>query len=122
VKAGTSTYPSGAPLGRSYPAITVAVLDGMQHATYIVDGEVSGDSSLNNAAYTDGSAGWGAIKGRGNGHVVTGGGVASSGQGVDYPPIRPRLGGLLQPQPAGDHRLCLRLPHVRVLHVGMGPE
>lgn len=59
----------------------------MQHATFIANGEFSGDSSANSAAYTYGPSGWGAIKGRINGHVVPGGGVGPSGQGVDFSQI-----------------------------------
>lgn len=82
-KVGASTYPYG-QTGSTYPKFQAAVLTGMRHATYIADGQFSGDSSVNTAAYTDGPAGWGAIKARINGHAVPGGGVESSGQGVGY--------------------------------------
>ena len=59
----------------------------MSHATYIADGAFSGDSSGNSVAYAYGSRGWGAVKARVGGRAVPGGGIAPSGEGVDFSQI-----------------------------------
>ena len=76
-KVGSSTYPyAPASLGAPDATGSGALLTGMTDATFIVQGTFSGDGSGNTVAYTNGSAGWGAIKANADGNL------AASGQGV----------------------------------------
>jgi hypothetical protein len=76
-KVGRSTYPY-APKALGPPGAVGGgtVLDGMDHATFILNGAFSGDGSGNAVAYTVGAYGWGAIKAEQNGNL------APSGEGV----------------------------------------
>ena len=67
---GSSVYPWVAAIGGPPQAsATGALLIGMQHATFIVTGNFSGDGSGNAVAYTTGANGWGVIKAEPNGNI-----------------------------------------------------
>jgi hypothetical protein len=67
---GSSTYPWEPAIGGPpQAAATGALLTGMQHATFILTGNFSGDGSGNAVAYTTGANGWGVIKAEPNGNI-----------------------------------------------------
>jgi hypothetical protein len=69
-RVGSSTYPWVPAIGGPPQAeATGALLTGMQHATFIVTGNFSGDGSGNAVAYTTGANGWGVIKAEPNGNI-----------------------------------------------------
>jgi hypothetical protein len=73
----SSTYPFDATaVAAPRVSLTGAVLRGMHDATFVVTGNFSGDNSVNAAAFTDGSNGWGAIT------LQTDGQLVPSGSGV----------------------------------------
>ncbi|MDT8911972.1 hypothetical protein [Amycolatopsis sp. PS_44_ISF1] len=77
-KDSTGSYPytpgHHAPPGAK---ATGAVLSGMKHATFVLNGAFSEDSTGNAIAYTDGSSGWGIIT------AQPGGNLAPAGPTVD---------------------------------------
>lgn len=70
-RVGGSVYPWVPPAigGPPQAEATGALLTGMQHATFIVTGNFSGDGSGNAVAYTAGANGWGVIKAEANGNI-----------------------------------------------------
>jgi hypothetical protein len=69
-RVGDSSYPWMPAIGAPpQAAATGALLTGMQHATFIVTGNFSGDGSGNAVAYTTGVNGWGVIKAESNGNI-----------------------------------------------------
>ena len=67
---GTSTYPySPAVGGPANAKVTGTLLARMQHATFIVTGAFTGDSSGDAVAFTTGPNGWGVIKAEPNGNI-----------------------------------------------------
>jgi hypothetical protein len=69
-RVGSSTYPWEPAIGGPpHAAATGALLTGMQHATFILTGNFSGDGSGNAVAYTTGPNGWGVIKAEPNGNI-----------------------------------------------------
>ena len=66
---GASRYPAAKALGAPHASAQGALLRRMRHATFIVHGIFTGDSSGNAVAYTTGSKGWGTIKAKHNGNI-----------------------------------------------------
>ena len=78
---GSSVYPWVPAIGGPpQAAATGALLIGMQHATFIVTGNFSGDGSGNAVAYTTGANGWGVIKAEPNGNIGPSGQPVSADQ------------------------------------------
>ena len=67
---GQSTYPYSPAVGSPAQAtVQGALLSRMQHATFILTANLTGDGSGNDVAYTTGARGWGAIKAEANGNI-----------------------------------------------------
>jgi hypothetical protein len=67
---GTSIYPYTPAIGGpAHARVTGALLARMQHATFIVTGAFTGDSSGDAVAFTTGPNGWGVIKAEPNGNI-----------------------------------------------------
>jgi hypothetical protein len=67
---GQSTYPYSPAVGAPAQAtVQGALLLRMQHATFILTANLTGDGSGNDVAYTAGTRGWGAIKAEANGNI-----------------------------------------------------
>lgn len=66
---GRSTYPDIQQVGPPEARVRGALLLGMRHATFIMDGNFTGDASGNAVAFTTGTHGWGAIKAESNGNI-----------------------------------------------------
>ncbi len=83
---GASRYPYAPSLGAPPDArATGALLQGMQHATFIVTGVFTGDSSGNAVAFTTGANGWGVIKAEPDGNIgPSGAPVGADGLGLSY--------------------------------------
>lgn len=94
-RVGTSTYPySPSTLGSPAATASGGVLTGMKHATFLVKGKFSTDRRGNAVAYTDGAAGWGAIKAQQNGQLKPSGagvGLKAIGLSQDFGLVGGRL-------------------------------
>jgi hypothetical protein len=67
---GQSTYPYSPAVGSPAQAtVQGALLTRMQHATFILSANLTGDGSGNDVAYTTGPKGWGVIKAEANGNI-----------------------------------------------------
>lgn len=67
---GRSIYPYSPAVGSSAQAtVQGALLSRMQHATFILTANLTGDGSGNDVAYTTGGRGWGVIKAEPNGNI-----------------------------------------------------
>ncbi|MDT4980015.1 MAG: hypothetical protein QOG07_1894 [Pseudonocardiales bacterium] len=67
---GRSTYPYSPAVGSPAQAtVQGALLSRMQHATFILTANLTGDGSGNDVAYTTGRRGWGVIKAEPNGNI-----------------------------------------------------
>ncbi|GAB2481066.1 serine/threonine-protein kinase [Jatrophihabitans fulvus] len=76
VRVGASRYPYDTSLGASPDAsvTSAALLTGMSHATFVVKGVFSGDSSGNAVAFAySPQAGWGVVKAESNGNLAPSG-------------------------------------------------
>lgn len=70
VQVARSTYPYSPAVGSPAQArVRGALLSRMQHATFILSANLTGDGSGNDVAYTTGPNGWGAIKAEANGNI-----------------------------------------------------
>jgi hypothetical protein len=85
-RVGESEYPWVPAIGSPPQATaTGALLTGMQHATFVVTGNFSGDGSGNAVAYTTGANGWGVIKAEPNGNIGPSGQPVSADRiGLSY--------------------------------------
>ena len=83
---GTSTYPYSPSIGGPADAkVSGALLSRMRHATFIVTGNFTGDSSGNAVAFTTGPKGWGVIKAEPNGNIgPSGQAVGADRIGLSY--------------------------------------
>jgi hypothetical protein len=82
---GSSSYPDVAQIGAPHASVKGALLHGMDHATFIVRGNFTGDGSGNAVAFADGSNGWGAIKAESSGNIGPSGKPVGSNQiGLSY--------------------------------------
>jgi len=91
---GSSRYPYVPDLGAPRAIMQGALLSTMAHATFIVRGTFTGDSSGNAVAFTTGRSGWGAIKAEPNGNIGSSGQPVGSNQiglGYDFGFVRGRL-------------------------------
>ncbi len=70
---GLSAYPVVPDIGPPRATAQGRQLSGMRHATFIVHGIFTGDSSGNAVAFTTGSKGWGAIKAEPSGRIGSSG-------------------------------------------------
>ncbi|MDQ2751171.1 MAG: hypothetical protein M3Y44_16825 [Actinomycetota bacterium] len=69
-RVGRSSYPYSPTVGSpAQAAVRGARLSRMQHATFILSANLTGDGSGNDVAYTTGPKGWGAIKAEANGNI-----------------------------------------------------
>ncbi|PZS29226.1 MAG: hypothetical protein DLM58_15795 [Pseudonocardiales bacterium] len=67
---GQSSYPYSPAVGSPAQAtVHGALLSRMQHATFILTANLTGDGSGNDVAYTTGARGWGVIKAEPNGNI-----------------------------------------------------
>jgi hypothetical protein len=66
---GASRYPYAPQLGPPGASVNGALLRNMKHATFIVIGRFTTDTSGNAVAFTTGPRGWGAIKAERNGDI-----------------------------------------------------
>ncbi len=82
---GSSRYPYVPQVGAPHASARAAVLTGMAHATFVVSGYFTGDSSGNAVAFTTGAKGWGAIKAEANGNIGPSGAAVGHDQiGLSY--------------------------------------
>jgi hypothetical protein len=82
---GASSYPYSPQVGAPEARANGALLRNMQHATFIVTGNFTGDASGNAVAFTTGPRGWGTIKAEPNGNIgPSGAPVGSNRIGLSY--------------------------------------